>query len=76
MGVVAGLIAELVTGSDYYNGISIGILVYLVSYYLARFVWYKGLDRKFQGKIYSTGLPGYVGLFLFTWILLFTLSSA
>ena len=76
MGVVAGLLAELLTGADYLNGISVGILIYLVSYYVARYLWYRGLDRRFQGKVYTTGLGGYVGLFLFTWILLFTLTSA
>jgi hypothetical protein len=76
LGVAAGFLAEEITGADYFNGISLGILVYLISYYFARFVWYKGLARQFQGKIYSTGLAGFVGLFLFTWILMFTLASA
>jgi hypothetical protein len=76
LGVFAGLLAEVITGSDFLNGVSLAILVYLVSYYLARFGWYRTLDRQFQGKIYTTGLGVYAGMFLFTWILLFTLASA
>jgi len=76
LGVVAGILAEFITGSDYFNGISIGVLIYLISYYAARYAWYRGLDRQFFGKLYTTGLGGYFGLFLFTWILLFTLASA
>ena len=75
MGVVAGLLAAEIPGTDIYNGISLGILVYLISYYLARYVWFKGVDRQFQSKIYTTGLAVYIGLFVFTWILLFTQAS-
>jgi len=75
LGVVAGLLTYTIVGADYINGISVGILVYLVSFYAVRYTWYKGLSRQFQGKIYTTGLGGYVGLFLFTWILLFTIAS-
>lgn len=74
-GVVAGLLAWVIPGTDVYNGISLAILVYLVTYYLARFYWYKKLDKQFQSKVYTTGLGVFVGLFLFTWILLFTQSS-
>jgi hypothetical protein len=75
LGVVAGLLAEEIAGMDYFNGISLAILVYLISYYFARFVWYKGVGRQFQGKIYTTGLLPFAGFFLFTWILLFTMAS-
>jgi len=63
--------AELV-GIDFTSGISIGIAMYLVSYYLARFTWYRGSSREIQGKIYTTGIGGFVLLFLFTWLLIFT----
>ena len=75
LGVLAGLLAWIIPGTDFYNGISIGILVYLVSYYAARYLWFKGLDKQYIGKMYSTGLGVYIGLFLFTWILLFTESA-
>ena len=75
MGVVAGVLASIVPSADYTNGVALGILVYLISFYYARYIWYKGVDRQYQGKIYTMGLGGFVGLFLFTWILIFTLSS-
>ena len=69
---VAGLTAELIS-PDWSTGISIGLAVFLATYYIARFIWYKGADRDAQGKIYSTGIGGFVMVFLFTWMLFFTL---
>ena len=76
MAVVGGVIAEVLTGTDWTSGVSIGILFYLISYYLARFTWYKGMGREGQGKVYTTGIGGYVMIFLFTWMLFFTLQAA
>jgi len=76
LAVVGGVIAEVLTGTDWTSGVSIGILFYLISYYLARFTWYKGMGREGQGKVYTTGIGGYVMIFLFTWMLFFTLQAA
>jgi len=73
--VVAGMLAEVLAGTDWTSGVSIGILFYLVSYYVARFTWYKGLGREGQGKVYSTAIGGFAMIFLFTWMLLFTLQA-
>jgi len=75
MGVLGGLLAWVIPGTDVYNGISLAILVYLITYYLARYLWYKNLDRQLQGKLFTTGLGVFIGIFLFTWILLFTQAS-
>jgi len=75
LAVLGGVGAELLVGTDYLSGVSIGIAVYLASYYLARFTWYRGTGKEVQAKIYSTGIGGFVLSFLFTWILLFTLQS-
>jgi len=72
---LAGYAAHLL-GSDYTTGVSVGIALYLVSYYLARFTWYRGLDREGQGKVYTTGVGSFVLVFIFTWILCFTLQAA
>jgi len=58
---------------DYSNGLLLGVLVYLASYYLARYTWFRQMERELVSKVYSTGIGGYVMLFLFVWILLFTL---
>ncbi len=76
LAAVAGLSAEVLVGTDYASGISIGIAFYLVSYYLARFTWYRGLSRAGQGKIYTTGWGGFIMMFLFSWMLFFTLQAA
>jgi TRAP-type C4-dicarboxylate transport system permease large subunit len=76
LGVIAGVSAKVIFGADYYNGLLMGIIFYLGSYYLARYLWFRHLDKQFLGKIYSTGVGGYALLFLFTWILLFTLLPA
>ena len=75
LAALAGFLAEVIVGTDYFSGISLGILFYLISYYLARFAWYRGLPRDKQGKIYSTGIGGFAMIFLFTWILFFTLQT-
>ncbi len=70
------MIAEVFAGTDWTSGVSIGILFYLVSYYVARFTWYKTLGKEGQGKVYTTGIGGFVMAFLFTWMLFFTLQAA
>ena len=54
-------------------GVSIGIGAFLVTYYVALFTWYRGIPREQQGKVYTTGIGGFTMVFLFTWMLLFTL---
>ncbi len=72
---LAGYAAQKLVGTDYYSGVSIGIAIYLGSYYLARFTWYRGVGREGQGKVYTTGIGGFVLVFLFTWMLFFTLQT-
>jgi hypothetical protein len=76
LGVVGGLTAFQVFGSDYTSGLLVGVIFYLASYYVARYLLFKELPRENLGKIYSTGIGGYVLIFLFTWILFSTLIPA
>ncbi len=76
LAAIAGLAAQVLVGTDFTSGISLGIAMYLVSYYVARFTWYRGLGREAQGKIYTTGVGSFVLVFLFTWMLLFTMQIA
>ena len=57
------------------EGISIGILFYLVSYYLVRFLGIReDAEKKITMKtIFINGLGTYIILWLFTWILLINL---
>ena len=74
-GVLAGFLSNWIFSPtlDYTDGILVGVIVYLGSYYVARYAWYRTLDRKDTGKLYSTGIGVFVMIFLFTWILLYTL---
>lgn len=77
MGVLGGLAADKVfVPGDYVDGILVGVIFYLLSYYIARYAWFKQLPRENLTKIYSTGIGSFVLAFLFTWILLFTLFPA
>ena len=73
LGVLAGLVADLVFHADYANAISVAILIYLASYYVVRYLWFKKVAPSEMSKIYTTGLFAFVMLFLFVWILFFTL---
>lgn len=75
LALLGGFGANAIFRTDYIDGLTVGIICYLASYYLARFFWFKGLDREHLGKVYSTGIGGFVLFFLFAWILSFTLSS-
>jgi hypothetical protein len=78
LGAVAGVFAAWVSGLDaanaFWNGITIGLALYVVSFYLARYAFYRRLGKEYFNKIYTTGIGGFVMIFLFTWILLFTLA--
>lgn len=78
MGAVAGLIADQMTrvySLDYLNGITIGLLFYIISYYVGRFGLYRGLPRNQISKLYTTGIGSFILVFLISWIFLFTLYS-
>lgn len=70
-----GIVTQYIQ-TDYFTGISIGIGIYLVTYYMARFTWYKGLGKEAQGKIYTTGVGSYTVVFLFMWMFFFTMQMA
>src|SRR5271157_6073320 len=75
-GFFAGVLADYLLrfpGVDWSIGITIGLLIYLLTYYAARYAWYRKLEVSKLGKIYTTGIGSYAMVFLFTWILLSTL---
>jgi hypothetical protein len=60
---------------DLTDGVLLGVLGYLTSYYVARFVWFRKVEQENARKIYTTGIGSYAMLFVFSWVLLFTLFS-
>ena len=75
-GALAGFLANWAFSPtlDYFDGILLAMIFYLGSYYFARYVWYRDIDRQNYSKLYTTGIGVFIMLFLFTWILLFTLA--
>jgi hypothetical protein len=58
---------------DYSSGILLALGLFLGSYYVVRVFWGKRFTKEQLGKIYTTGVGTYALLFVFSWILLFTL---
>ena len=77
MGLAAGLLAYYVSILDavdsLWNGVTVGLGFYLISYYAARYGLYRKLGKEYFSKYYTIGIGGYALVFLFTWILSFTL---
>ncbi|MGH2638604.1 MAG: hypothetical protein ACRDF4_04900, partial [Rhabdochlamydiaceae bacterium] len=45
------------------------ILVYLASFYFAKYYWVKGINPKDKNKLFMQGVGSYIMMFLFVWIL-------
>lgn len=58
---------------DYSTGILIGLFLFLGSYYALRATIGKKFPKDEQRKIYTTGVGSFALLFIFWWVLLFTL---
>jgi len=75
-GITTGLILgmlSILTGFEGSSGAFFAILMYIASYYIARIKFAPELPPKDSRKIVTTGLGSFIALFLFTWILVFTL---
>ena len=73
-GILAGALGYLSYNPQAFRGIGIGFMIYFVSYILARFLFGKRLPPTDYRKMVTTGMAGYVFMFLFVWILYNTFS--
>ncbi len=76
IGALTGLLLGLLTavvGIGGENVIFIGILMYILTYYLARFTVSAQIPPKEARKLVTTGLGSYIMLVLFIWILVNTI---
>lgn len=73
LGAGVGALSQLLFDNDYQSGILLVIIVYLGSYYLVKQLWGGKMKPEDSRKLITTGMPSYILLFLFVWILLFTL---
>ena len=58
---------------DYSPGILLGLGLFLGSYYLFRVTLAKSFTKEQMGKVYTTGAGSFALLFVFSWVLLYTL---
>jgi len=58
---------------DFSTGILLGLFLYIASFYLLKWSVGKGFDKDQQRKLYTTGVGSFLMLFVFCWVLLFTL---
>ena len=58
---------------DYSTGILIGLFLSLATFYLLKWTVGKGLAKDQERKLYTTGVGSFLMLFIFSWVLLFTL---
>ena len=58
---------------DYQTGIILGMFLFIISYYFLKMTIGKKFPKDEQRKIYTTGVGSFALLFVFSWVLLFTL---
>ena len=72
LAAIAGVAADFLFGRDYTSGLLFGAVVFMGSYYLVKAVWGKKIKPDQTSKLYTTALGSYIMIFLFAWILAFT----
>lgn len=73
-GIIAGMLGYLSSNPMAFRGVGVGFMIYFLSYIVARVSFGKNLPPTDYRKMVTTGLGGYVFMFLFIWILYNTFS--
>ncbi|MFQ5940515.1 MAG: hypothetical protein ACE5KA_02295 [Nitrososphaerales archaeon] len=68
-GIVAGAVGYLSFNPEAFKGIGIGFMIYFASYIVARFFMGRNLPPTDYRKMVTTGMAGYVFMFMFVWIM-------
>ena len=68
---LSALLTDFVPEFNLLNGISIALLVYIVSYYVYKAAFAGKVEK--QSKIFSTGVGAYFLSWLVMWVLFYTL---
>jgi hypothetical protein len=73
-GLLAGVLGFLTTNplnpsSNAYYGLYIAAIVYILSYYLARYFIVRDIPQRDRNKLFTQGIGSFVMMFLFVWIL-------
>jgi PKD repeat protein len=72
--IVAALVVDLKVGSPLMNGVTIGLAVYLITYYLFKWLFATKVDK--PTKLLTMGIGAYFLTFIMCWVLLVTPSLA
>jgi hypothetical protein len=73
LAALTGLVVDYLFGKDYTSGLLLGAIVFMGSYYLVRLIWGKKIKPEQSSKLITTAIGTYIMIFLFVWILCFTL---
>ena len=68
--LVAALVVDLKVGNPLLNGITIGLSIYLVSFYVLKWLFVKKVEK--PTKIITMGIGIYVMTFIMCWVLFIT----
>ena len=74
LGVVAALISTLISSLDtlgFFNGISVALLVYIVTYYLFKSLFLAQVEK--PTKIFTTGIGAFFLTWIVGWVIFYTL---
>jgi hypothetical protein len=69
--VLSALLTDFLPEFNLLNGISIALLVYIVSYYVYKAAFVGKIEK--QSKIFTTGVGAYFLSWLVMWVLFYTL---
>ena len=70
-GVVAALVCVLLGIDNLLNGMSVGILVYLISYYILKWLFMTTVEK--PSKVFTMGIGAYFLTWIVAWGLFYTL---
>jgi PKD repeat protein len=68
--LVAALVVNLKVGTPLMNGITVGLAVYLVTFYLLKWLFMNKVEK--PTKILTMGVGAYIFTFVFCWVLFIT----
>jgi uncharacterized membrane protein len=69
--IIATLVVDLKVGNPLINGTSIGLAIYLVSYYVLKWRFMNKVEK--PTKVFTMGIGVYFLTFIMFWVLLITL---
>jgi len=70
-GLLSGIMGFFDAGA--YRGLLLAFIAYIISYLMAKYVIRLNLPPQESRKIFTTGLSSFIALWLFTWIIYYTI---